>query len=281
MSVDFVAIGHVTLDRTRDETRPGGAAYYAALTAQRLGLRVGLLTSFGLDFPAPAFTEDLEVVNVPSSQTTSFTLRESASGRALALLARAADLEADALPARWRRAALAMLCPVANEVDPMFAASFPDSALGVLPQGWMRERGPGGAIAPRVWEDARPILSHAQLLVLSAEDVAPFRDAAIQWFQHVPVGALTDGRRGATLFVNGEPYRVEPDAASEVDATGAGDVFAAALLVEYQRRGDPWDAAAAAACAAAASVEAPGSAAIPVRSGLDARLAAYRRRQGG
>jgi len=34
--VDFVAIGHVTLDQTPRGTRPGGAAYYTAMTAHRL-----------------------------------------------------------------------------------------------------------------------------------------------------------------------------------------------------------------------------------------------------
>ena len=35
---DFIAIGHVTLDRFGDTVRPGGAALYAAVTADRLGL---------------------------------------------------------------------------------------------------------------------------------------------------------------------------------------------------------------------------------------------------
>ena len=41
-----------------------------------------------------------------------------------------------------------------------------------------------------------------------------------------------------------------------------------------------WDAAAVASCCAAASVEAEGGAGIPDRAALEARLAAYRRRQG-
>ena len=66
-----------------------------------------------------------------------------------------------------------------------------------------------------------------------------------------------------------------------MDATGAGDVFATALLIEYHREGNPWEAAAAAACCAAASVEAPGAAGIPDRIALATRLAAYRRRLTG
>ena len=283
--VDFVAIGHVTLDQTPRGIRPGGAAYYTAMTAHRLGLRVGLLTSFGPDFPREAVPADIEVVNVPAKQTTTFRIgqpRVGQSGRSreLAVLARAADLEAEALPEAWRDATLGALAPVTGEVDPGLAVAFPETSLVALPQGWMRQRGKGGVLAPQPWEDADLVLPRVQALVVSHEDVEPFEKDALEWFQQVPVGAVTRGADGAVLFVNGERYGVEPDVAVEQDATGAGDVFAAALLVAYNRDGNAWDAAAVAACCAAASVEAEGVAGVPDRAGLEARLASYRRRLG-
>ena len=196
------------------------------------------------------------------------------------MLARAADLEADALPEAWRDATLGALAPVTGEVDPGFAAAFPETSLVALPQGWMRQRGKGGILAPQPWEDADLVLPRVQALVVSHEDVEPFEKDAVEWFQQVPVGAVTRGSDGAILFVNGDRYGVEPDVALEKDATGAGDVFAAALLVSYNRDGNAWDAAAVAACCAAASVEADGAAGIPDRERLEARLAAYRRRHG-
>src|SRR6185295_2956013 len=130
--VDFVAIGHVTLDQTPRGTRPGGAAYYTAMTAHRLGLRVGLLTSFGPDFPRDAIPAGIDVVTVPSERTTTFRISSGGPGRAararpLAVLARSADLEADALPEAWRDATLGALAPVTGEVDPAFAAAFPET----------------------------------------------------------------------------------------------------------------------------------------------------------
>jgi sugar/nucleoside kinase (ribokinase family) len=276
---DFVAVGHVTLDRAAGGVRPGGAAYYAAITAHRLGLRVGVLTSFGPDFPADALPSDVEIVNVPSERTTVYELKPLPNGRQLTLRARAADLEASRLPDEWREAPLALLCPIVNEVDPAFAAAFPESSVGADAQGWLRRRGPSGAVSPQEWEDAGLVLPHLQLLVVSDEDVAGLEKSALEWFQQVPLGALTQGRRGARLFVNGELYHVEADPAREVDSIGAGDVFAATLLIEYNRSDDPWEAAATAACAAAAKVEAAGAATIPDRAALQARLAAYWRRQ--
>jgi sugar/nucleoside kinase (ribokinase family) len=265
--------------------RPGGAAYYAAVTAHRLGLSAGLLTAFGPDFPREAIPEGIRVVGVPSKRTTTFRIgraaRSEPGGRELAVLARATDLEAAALPGEWQAATLVALGPVTGEVDPAFAAAFPEASIVAMPQGWMRQRGAGGVVSPQPWEDADRVLPHAQAVVVSHEDIEPFPKDALEWFQQVPLGAVTRGAAGASLFVNGEPYGVEPDRAVEVDAIGAGDVFATALLVAYNREGNPWDAAAAAACCAAASVEAEGAAGIPDRAALEARIARYRRRQAG
>lgn len=284
--LDFVAIGHVTLDQTPRGTRPGGAAYYAAMTAHRAGLRVGLVTSFGPDFPPDSLPSAIAVANVPSAGTTTFRIGHNRIDqgrrvRELALLARAADLEAAALPVEWREASLGALCPVAAEVDPALAAALPEASVVAMPQGWMRQRGAGGVLTPQPWEDAELVLPHVQALVVSVEDIEPFQREALEWFQRVPLGAVTHGPDGAILFVNGDRYGVEADIAAERDDTGAGDVFATALLIAYDREGNAWDAAAAAACCAAASVEADGVAGIPDRAALEARLAAYRRRQGG
>ncbi len=279
--IDLVAIGHVTFDETPSGVRPGGSAYYAGLTAHRLGLSVGLLTSVAPDYPLDIFLKGLHVTTVPSADTTRYRLGTSKGVRTLTLLSRAADLEAEHLPAAWRGAPLVVLSPVAGEVDPALAGAFEDAAVAVLPQGWMRKRGRGGLMGFQPWEDAAAVLPQTQLLVLSEEDLPGGEEAAVAWLQQVPLGAITRGRRGATLYVNGDPYHVEADGATEVDETGAGDVFATTLLVEYQRRGDPWEAAAAAACAGAAAVEGEGPAAILDRAALDARLAAYLRRWGG
>jgi sugar/nucleoside kinase (ribokinase family) len=279
--IDLIAIGHVTFDETPSGIRPGGSAYYSALTARRLGLRVGVLTSVSPDFQLDVFPDGIEVMVVPSPQTTRYRLAESRGARTLTLLSRAADLGAEHLPAAWREAPLVVLGPVANEVDPALAGEFDDASIAVLPQGWMRKRGGGGLMGTQPWEDAEAVLPRAQLLVLSNEDLGGSEDMAVTWLHEVPLGAITRAHRGATLYVNGEPYHVMADPATEVDPTGAGDVFATTLLIEYQRIGDPWEAAAVAACAGAAAVEAEGPVAIADRARLDARLAAYRRRRGG
>jgi sugar/nucleoside kinase (ribokinase family) len=279
--MDLVAIGHVTFDETPSGVRPGGSAYYVALTAQRLGLEVGVLTSIAPDFPRDVFPAGIHIANVSTERTTRYRVGGSGGSRTLTLLSRAEDIEVQHIPHDWTSASLGVLCPVAGEVDPALVGVFDDASLAVLPQGWMRARGKGGVVIPQPWEDADDVLPMIQLLVLSEEDVPGSEETAVKWFQQVPLGAITRARRGATLYVNGEPYHVEADRANEIDPTGAGDVFATTLFIEYQRVGDAWDAAAAAACAGAAVVEGTGASTLLDRAGLAARVAAYQRRFAG
>jgi 1D-myo-inositol 3-kinase len=274
---DFVAIGHVTLDRFGESMRPGGSALYAAVTAHRLGLSVGLLTSHADDFPLDVIPSKIEVVSVPAAETTVFEHRHEPGGRVSHVRAAANPLTIDDVPDDWREASLILLAPVVDEVDPMIAALFTDGAVGAAAQGWMRQVKPDGLVAPSPWRSPERLLQSVQALFLSREDIRGQEAEVAEWFQRMPVGVLTADREGALLFVNGERYEIEPRPAREVDPTGAGDVFAATFMVTYQRDGDPWLAAAAAACAGSLAVEGEGWSAVADRAALDAALAEYQR----
>ena len=275
---DFVAIGHVTLDRIGDASRPGGAALFAAVAAHRLGLSVGLLTSHGDDFPLDLIPPKIEVVSIPAADTSRFEHRLDAEGRVSHVRAVAGPLTTADVPDDWRGAALTLLAPVLDEVDPMIATLFTEGAVGAAAQGWLRHAARDGLVVPRTWRSPERLLQSVQALFLSREDIRGQESEVVEWFQRMPIGVLTADRDGALLFVNGERYEVRPRPAREVDPTGAGDVFAATFLVQYQRDGDPWQAAAAAACAGSLAVEGQGWSAVADRATLDAALADYQRK---
>ena len=275
---DFVAIGHVTLDRIGDAIRPGGAALFAAVAAHRLGLSVGLLTSHGDDFPLDLIPPKIEVVSIPAADTSRFEHRLDAEGRVSHVRAVAGPLTTADVPDDWRGAALTLLAPVLDEVDPMIATLFTEGAVGAAAQGWLRHAARDGLVVPRTWRSPERLLQSVQALFLSREDIRGQESEVVDWFQRMPIGVLTADRDGALLFVNGERYEVRPRPAREVDPTGAGDVFAATFLVQYQRDGDPWQAAAAAACAGSLAVEGQGWSAVADRATLDAALADYQRK---
>jgi sugar/nucleoside kinase (ribokinase family) len=276
---DLVAVGHVTLDRFGEATRPGGAALYAAVAAQRLGLSVGLLTSHGDDFPLDLVPPQIEVIAVPAKATTTFEHRAGPEGRVLRVAAAATGLAAAHLPEDWADARIAILAPVLQEVDPLVAAAFTDAAVAVAAQGYLRGLGQDGRVTPAAWPSPGWLLQRIQALFLSREDVDAEAGSVAEWFQRVPVGALTAGREGAQVYVNGQGYEVRPRPAHEVDETGAGDVFAAVFMVHYEADGDPWRAAAAATCAGSLTVEGEGWSTVPDRARLAAALAAYEREE--
>jgi sugar/nucleoside kinase (ribokinase family) len=268
---DFVAVGHLTVDELSAGLRPGGSALYAGLFAHRQGLRVGLLTSYGPDFPFEVLPPGIEVVAVPASATTRFALDYRPDGRRLTLKERATRLEPAHLPPHFAETGLAYLCPVADEVAPELVRAFPDAAIGVGAQGWCRVWDREGAVQMRPWPDPAPILDRAQALFLSSDDVAGWEDRALDLYQDVPLGALTFAARGAVLFVNGQRHVIPAAPAAEVEPTGAGDVFAAAFLLRYNAGGDPFEAASYAAVAGALTVEAPGIAGVPTAERLAER----------
>jgi 1D-myo-inositol 3-kinase len=169
-----------------------------------------------------------------------------------------------------------MLAPVLAEVDPLLSMAFSDAAVSAQAQGWLRVVEPDGAVGALAWEPDY-LLARLQALFLSQRDVLGQEAAMLEWLQRVPVGVVTAGRHGALLYVNGERYEVRPRLAREVDATGAGDVFAATFLVRYEEDGNPWTAAEAATCAAALSIEGEGWSAVPDAAALEHALADYRR----
>jgi sugar/nucleoside kinase (ribokinase family) len=281
---DFIAIGHVTLDRFEDDksgetrVRPGGSALYAAVTAQRLGLSVGLLTSHADDFPLDEIPPAIEVVSIEAAETTTFEHRYDEEGhRTLVVHATADPLTPEHLPDDWREAPLVLLAPVAAEVDPRFAAQFPDAAVGVSMQGWLRQSGEDHVVTPVEWHPPAWLLDRVAALFMSVNDVRGLEEHVTEWLQRVPIAVLTAGRDGALLYVSGDRYDISALPTEEVDATGAGDVFAATFMVRQRAGDDPWEAARAAAVAAAMSVCGEGFSSVPTARGLASALADYHR----
>jgi 1D-myo-inositol 3-kinase len=276
---EFVVVGHVTLDHFGETVHPGGTALYAAVTAHRLGLSAGILTSHGADFPLDAVPPQIEVITLEAPATTVFEHRHREARRAMRVTSTARPLGPADVPEDWRGAGLVLLAPVVGEVDPALVETFPDATLAGSAQGWLRRIAAAGAVTTRRWSPPRGFLERLQALFVSGEDVRGQESGLTEWLQRLPLAAVTAGKSGALLYVNGERYEVRPRPARVVDPTGAGDVFAAAFLVRYHLEGDPWEAAAAATCAASMSVEGEGWSTVPERAALDAALAAYRAAQ--
>src|SRR5262249_62080828 len=107
---DFIAVGHVPLDHFGTDVRPGGAVLFAAVTAHRLGLSAGILTSHGEDFPLDFVPPQIEVVTVDAPNTTVFEHRMDGSHCAMRRPIAARGLTPGHVPPDWPVALLVLLC---------------------------------------------------------------------------------------------------------------------------------------------------------------------------
>jgi sugar/nucleoside kinase (ribokinase family) len=260
--VDYLMIGHVAHDITPDGYRLGGTVAYSALTARALGMRVGIVTSSGPETSLDAL-QGIPVISIPSPQSTTFENIYTDHHRIQYLRAQASRIDFEAVPEVWRRASINHLGPIANEMDSRLPASFTPSLLALTPQGWMRQWDGENRVFMREWKDADLALQKAGAVILSHEDVDG-NDEIIEHMAHqTQVLVMTDGPAGAVVYWNGDRRRFRPPVVKEVDATGAGDVFAASFFVRLFQTRDPWEAGRFATILAAHTVERVGLEGIP------------------
>jgi 1D-myo-inositol 3-kinase len=282
----FLAIGHVTRDLLPDGSFTlGGTVTFAALTAYHLGLASGIVTCADATLLAdlPAHLPPIALAARPAPVTTTFENSYAEGFRTQYLRARAPQLDLSDIPPAWLAAPIVLLAPLAQEIPPTLPLHLPrqaNSLLAATPQGWLRRWDADGRVWPTPWQEAERLLPLLDALILSHDDLLPFADnqraaadaMLAEWSRHVPLLVATDGRHGATLFEHGTPSHFPAYPATEVDPTGAGDVFAAAFLVHLYQHRDPHAAMNFANCVASLSVEAPGIAGIPTWEQIERRL---------
>jgi 1D-myo-inositol 3-kinase len=273
--MDFVVIGAVTKDLLPDGSFSlGGTVTYSAVTARNLELSAGIVTSAdpGLDFGS--LLAGVDVVCRPSPVTTTFENIYHGHERQQYIRAVAASILSQDVPAAWRSAPIIHLGPLAQEISPDIVDVFDaKSLIGVTPQGWMRCWGDDGRVTHCPWDSAQAILTRADVLIFSKEDVDFDAGAIHRYATWAKVMVVTQNWLGCTVYVRGQRPRNFPAfRATEVDPTGAGDVFAASYLVRYRETGDPYAAAHFANCVASFSVEGKGVSAIPSRTRVERRL---------
>ena len=273
--LDFVAVGHVTIDRVSGKRRLGGAAAFAALTAARLGLRSGILTSAAPTFPYWDSLDGVEIHCQPAARTTEFENVYEGSRRRQRVLAQADALTEASLASirgRLRDDAAVLYCPVVHEVELPLAPLAPRGLSGVAPQGFFRRWKPHGLVESCDWEDASTALARADVVSMSEDDHLAPEELAEKFPGRA--FAVTKGAKGARIYSEGDIFDLPAFTAVEVDPTGAGDVFAAAFLVALRERRPVLRAARFAACVASFAVEATGIEGIPTRKAVEARLEA-------
>lgn len=260
--VDYLVIGHITVDLTPSGPVMGGSAAYAALTARALGLRVGIVTVRGNEIPLDGL-EGIPVVAGEAEYSTTFENLYTPEGRIQYIRKVAPKVDFDLVPEAWRSARIIHLAPVAGEVDPVLPGHFRPALSALTIQGWLRTWDESGRVRRCEWPEAGRALAKAGAVVFSVEDVAHNEETIEQYAHATGLVAVTESQAGVRLFWHGDSRRFRAPRVQEVDPTGAGDVFAASFFVRLLNTRDPWEAARFANQVAALSVTRPGLSGVP------------------
>lgn len=260
--IEYLVVGHISCDLTPDGPKMGGTASYAALTAKALGLNVGVVTSWGCEIPLGPMANVI-IHNYLAAPSTSFENIYTQEGRIQVIHEVARPLDSNSIPDAWLNTPIIHLGPIAGEVSPQVVTRFDHSFIGITPQGWLRTWDEGGRIQPTKWCDAAKVLRASSAVIISVEDVAGDEGIIEEMAAACPIFVVTEGFYGGRVYWLGDVRRFKAPAVKEVDATGAGDIFAAAFFIQYQKTGNPWEAARFANLLAAQSVTRSGLSGVP------------------
>ncbi len=249
--IEIVHVGSASRDVDPTDPRGwrlGGGVTYAALTTARLGLRTAAIV--GVDGEAAISTEletlrraGVEILPVPLEEGPVFHNVETTAGREQTCILTGVPLPIPDIPDGWLAAPGWSIVPVADEIRDAWAAVIPAARyLSVAWQGFLRDLVAGQRVTRRAPRPS-PILRRADLIGVSHHDVPPETPvAALCTLLHPGADLLiTRGASGGLLVAvgpdgPGETLRYLPTATSrEIDATGAGDTFLAALQASALR----------------------------------------------
>jgi len=260
--VDYLVFGHLTVDLTPQGPRIGGTAAFAALTAQALGLRTGIVTSWGAEIHLDSLST-IPIVSYPADASTTFENIHTPTGRIQYIRSVAENIHMNIIPDPWFNAHIVHLGPVAQEVDPTIIRSFPNSLIGLTPQGWLRSWNEEGLVTPCEWPEGAFVLGQAGATVLSAEDVGNDESRIEKMAASCHILAVTEGYLGSRVYWNGDVRRFHAPPVSEVDPIGAGDIYATSFFIRLYDTRDPWEAGRFATLIASNSVTRSGLSSIP------------------
>jgi len=270
--IDYLMIGHITQDMTPDGPRIGGTTTFSSLMAHALGLRVGIVTSWGAELPLGQLSE-IPIVNLPSDHSTTFKNISTPEGRIQTIYHVAQTIDLNLIPGQWLTSPIVHLGPIAQEIEPTLVRHFSNSLIGITPQGWLRTWDNEGRVLPSEWPEGTFVLSNVGAAVVSVEDV-DYDEARIEEMASATrVLAVTEQSEGVRLFWNGDVRRFRPPLVTAQDTTGAGDIFAAAFFFRLYTTRDPWESARFATQLAAASVTRIGLDGIPTQEEIQECMA--------
>jgi sugar/nucleoside kinase (ribokinase family) len=271
----YLCIGHACHDVKGNGFILGGTASYASIAAARLGARAAAWVSCGDDFLFESVFEsnNVDFYKQKAAKTTIFENIYDNGSRTQYLRAHADAMDFKQMPKSLSASSIVHVCPIADEIDYGLLDFFPNTLIGLTPQGSMRQWDSEGKVTPKAMDWS--VFSKADVVILSEDDMRGFEDALPFMVAAAKVLVVTKAARGADIYSENGKNNYPSFPIIEQDATGAGDVFAAAFFIKYAATKDVKIAASYAHVAASFVVEGVGQENVAALSMIDERYEMY------
>jgi len=274
--MNLIVLGSITEDiiKTPDgkERRHiGGVPIYAASTAKALGESIGIVSKVGTDFQMKnlktinSLEADLNGFAITGQSSMRFENKYLKSGkRVQKVLSFSEKIRFSDIPKIYYSVPCIHLGPVFNEIDPGII----DELRGVFKiislegQGFTRSTdSKNGTIVLKPWVDYKDYLHKIDVLkvddielkgIIGKSRLKEAIDLALATGLQTLV--ITRAHKGAIIYHKGKRYDIPALPTDVIDATGAGDTFITAFLLEYMITSDCYYSGLIAASAASLKI---------------------------
>lgn len=257
---ELVGIGHIVNEMIYFPGRTvgpvlGSPPAYSLVAAARLGIRSGIVTRIGGDFPKEllnAFAEsgvDTGGIHVSARSTCSELIYDGHGNKEIRLTSVAEPITAQDVPEQYKGCDVVYVCTMSDDVPldqlGVIAEYGVNSAIDLGGYGGVHMSNDRRSEINRVSDFARQAASWFDFVKASDEDCqAIFGKESPESYVHTLLSGktkavlITRGEQGVTLGIPDGIYTVPALKGNPMDVTGGGDTFMAGFLSEYIRSGD-------------------------------------------
>ena len=282
MGPELVIIGHIINETIQYPGRTitpvlGSPAAYSSVVASRLGIKTGLVTKIGKDWPDELLQviKDAEVdirgVEVGDKSTRNLLIYDTSGNKKVRYLSKAPPIYALDVPEEYLKAKIIYICPMDHEV-PLETVRELSNLGKTLAVDLMGYGGATSSVHPDKKEQEshqalKELIKHFHIVRASIEDSQCFfgaKEGMEEDIAHLftewgaDIGIVTLGEKGAVVTTKDKKFRVPAFPAKVEDCTGAGDAYSAGFLVEYLRTEDSYKSALFGAATASLVIEGSG-----------------------
>lgn len=227
--------------------QPGGSVYFLARTFENLGIGTTIVSPYGFDFPKKILGNTRFYPPEPTANKTLIfenTYRQNEREQKAKHYLLSGFEKIGKLPANlWRSKNIVVVAPILDNMNLAQIKAWKKNSTNSLfilnAQGFFRQLLDNGKVRPKIWRNAYKVVKLFNLIVVSEKDWISIEKLAFKWSLSGPIVIVTKEEKGCSVYQEGKRLDSKGFKVNNIiDATGSGDIFAAAFSFAYLKSGD-------------------------------------------